>query len=315
MTKNQVITVDQSIDLPEVTINLSDDLYNEASNDNQISGEKLFSELIANCPDYYYFRSEVELIEHHASRIAGLLGRGLHVVEYGPGCEQSIKNKSLRFLSGFKSIESYCAVDVNKNFAESAARFIGANCNVKKSIHSINNCFSANLSWPDANTLLFSFGGLICNQPLAANDNLSKPLSLWRSQLQKGAHLLVSQDANQDIGKLQSAYDNKWMERLVLNSLLGSCSNKIAANNLKYKVVFDNQKQSVILGALFLQNQEIILNNKPRLVESGDFMPVVDSYKLTEEQFLNASQNAGFLPVQTFRLPNNPIVMHLLRAA
>jgi uncharacterized SAM-dependent methyltransferase len=74
--------------------------------------------------DYYYYHDEIELVEQSKARLGELVGENKNIVDFGPGLETAIIDKTMNALSGMSNIRSYTSLDIVQDYASNAVKIV-----------------------------------------------------------------------------------------------------------------------------------------------------------------------------------------------
>ncbi len=302
---------------------IADYLYSTPVNDNDpVRGERIFQDLLSDCQNYYLCSKEAELLQNHCAALKDLLPCELSVIEFGPGSENSVLQKTLALLSALPGIDRYTAVDVNENYAAAAVKLVQQKFSGIKSGLIHDTCFNPDLNFRNyKNPIIICLGGLIFNNYLSPSGDsthlIADYLRIWAGQLGAGGYLAISQDTNSDEKSLKDAYQNPWMAELIQN-ILWRVNRDLPIDGLnalswKYQSSWNPENYRLDLGLVSTELQHLEFDDAIYQIKKGQYMHVVSSYKYPENVFLSAAANAGFISVKTFRQPDNPIVLHLLK--
>ena len=283
-----------------------------------------FDQLIKKCNEYYVYQSEIDIIQAMSEQLTSYLPGDVSIIEYGPGPRKSVYHKTLPLLKNIDRFSNYIAVDICQKFSDSAIVEI-----VKYFSHPIVDNISRDFLDPELdfsmykNPVLISFGGSLFNLSTESaevfNDLLVKNLHTWRNHIGGEGYLIISQDTMQDSEILLRAYRNTPNEELI-RSVLYRIDRDLDVRNWNpmlwnYKVTWDNNKHRIDMGFEAASNHNFMLEGKRIFVEKGQYLHIESSYKLPEGKFIKICRKAGFMPIKTFRLPGNPIALHLLKVA
>jgi len=282
-----------------------------------------FDKILACDDQYYVYQCEVDVINRALSSIYSYLPSGITMLEYGPGPVDSVLNKSGPLINTLNP-EKYIAFDRCLRYGRDAAA-LAKKINPKLESEFLTiDFFDKSISHKTIDSpLIISFGGTLFNidadSPDEYLDNLSTHLYIWRSQLPENGYLLISQDTNNNAAILLSAYFNAWNESFIKNILIKMQSDPMQtgldSNKWDYVVHWNEKTFQVDMGFVANDNFALSIGSQHVTVNKGQYLHVESSYKLPEAVFLDAARKGGFMPVQTFRQPGNPVVLHLLRVA
>ncbi|WP_010302144.1 L-histidine N(alpha)-methyltransferase [Candidatus Odyssella thessalonicensis] len=238
---------------------------------------------------YYPFKMESELLIQMANHICENFENVRHVLELGPGSRIPILSKTVPFLKTLKSkigAFTYTAVDSTLEYAEQACALVEQNIdNIKTNPLEIDflqpNAFDTARSGdhPHHNRLMICFG-----QPIFANNDDNDIEILLRSIgrfLNQGDYLLFGVDKNNDEVLLESAYNIKPIQELLLNSMyhLKLTLNLESFDPEAFKLTckWDNKENKVELSLKATTQQIIKIREQELLIDKGQQFNILNS--------------------------------------
>ncbi|MBI3558714.1 MAG: L-histidine N(alpha)-methyltransferase, partial [Deltaproteobacteria bacterium] len=169
-------------------------------------GSGLF-ERICELEEYYPYRAEIEILRTHAADIAGCLGPGCLLLEFGSGASR----KTRLLLDKMKQLVAYAPVDISRSALQGATRRI-ANEYPGIALHPVCSDFMAELRLPGdffsgaLKRAGFFPGSTIGNfEPSEARMFLERTAAL----LGPGGALLVGIDLMKDRAIMERAYNDQ----------------------------------------------------------------------------------------------------------
>jgi uncharacterized SAM-dependent methyltransferase len=301
--------------------NLQDDLYSEPIFDGDaVNGSGLLKILYGSCADYYLQRCENVLVKTSALSIAKVFGRNVAFIDYGPGPVESVINKTLPILSHLTAPKAYIPVDICHQYLVQLREYFSINfpgLNINPVCDTYYNP-ELNFSMLESPIVYFS-GSSLFNCPGSSKRDFDKEiivrLGIIKKQLGGNGRFLVSQDTCQDETMLIKAYGNAIMGNLITNTLkliLRDTENRnFNPNIFKYYAAWDQQEHNVELGVESTQAQSFYLGDQKISVPKFKRYGITNSVKYPADKFLEVCHSAGFKHSRTWKLPENPIQLHM----
>ena len=165
-------------------------------------GSELF-EAITRLPEYYLTRTETALLERHSGEIAGLIGPGHAMVEFGSG-----SSTKTRILLRALDAAGYVPIDISGEFLRESARSLAADF-PGLPVHPVEADFMGPIALPPAVAaapkLGFFPGSTIGNLVARTAVDL---LRAMKATLGQGSLLLIGMDRIKEVETLIRAYDD-----------------------------------------------------------------------------------------------------------
>jgi dimethylhistidine N-methyltransferase len=167
-----------------------------------LKGSELFEE-ITKLPEYYLTRADAEALELHCPRVAGIVGKGRAVVEFGSG-----SSAKTPILLRAVAPSAYLPIDISGEFLRESAEALQIEF-PDLPVHPIEADFMRPIrlpeAWDETPKLGFFPGSTIGNMVPATGVDL---LRAMRETLGVGAWLLIGLDRAKDVDTLLAAYDD-----------------------------------------------------------------------------------------------------------
>lgn len=184
-----------------------------------LNNDNAYENLVTSEP-YYLCREESKVIKENIAQIAKDLADTDVLIELGPGSKSSFNVKTLPIIENIPSLSKYISVDICKESAKNAA-ILAKKSKYSPSVSYIVDSFDSFTSLESKNknkkhTFVF-FGSTLGN---FNDEELSRLLGNISSNMNIGDKILITLDTNQDKDSLKTAYDNKYIQALFLNSLI-----------------------------------------------------------------------------------------------
>ena len=270
-------------------------------------GSHLF-EVITLLEEYYPTRTEKWIMDTYQSEIADAVGSCDALLDLGAG--NCIKASKL-----FNSIKpkQYHALDISKEFLDAAVADLQKQFpHIDMSAHAID--FSQTLTFPDLQNLrkIFFFpGSSIGNYDPDKADAFFSNLA---NQCNGNGGLLIGVDLVKNTQTLDLAYNDalgvtaafNLNALLNVNKLIGSNFNP---NDWEHYAFFNKPKSRIEMHLRALSDVKVTIpreRSKDHILtfKAGDLIHTENSYKYTQDDFLEKLQRAGFENTNSWTDPN-----------
>ncbi len=281
-------------------------------------GSELF-DAITRLPEYYPTRTEVGILESRLDAIAGMLGRGNVLLEYGSGSSRKIRLllESLRPLA-------YLPVDISREHLLGAAEALAVDYTWLE-IHAICADYADGLELPwrpppragvDVPITAFFPGSSIGNfeRPAAA-----RFLAGVRRTLGRNGQLLVGVDRRKETAALEAAYNDSEgvtaaFNRNVLVHLNRALAGDIDVDAFAHRAHYDEREGRIEMHLVAQRAVSFTLGGESFDVEAGESIHTENSYKYAPEEFRELAAGVGFDSVAEWSDPQAQFSVFLLRA-
>lgn len=271
-------------------------------------GSHLF-EVITLLEEYYPTRTEKWIMDTYQSEIANVVGSCDALLDLGAG--NCIKASQL-----FNSIKpkQYHALDISKEFLQAAVNDLQKQFpHIEMSAHAID--FSQTLAFPNLENLrkIFFFpGSSIGNYD---PENADVFFSNLANQCNGNGGLLIGVDLVKDSQTLDLAYNDKLgvTAAFNLNALL--YVNKLTGSNFnlanwEHHAFFNTSKSRIEMHLRALDDMKVTIpgsDSKDHVLsfKAGDLIHTENSYKYTQDHFVEKLHRAGFENIHSWTDPNN----------
>lgn len=271
-------------------------------------GSHLF-EVITLLEEYYPTRTEKWIMDTYQSEIANAVGSCDALLDLGAG--NCIKASQL-----FNSIKpkQYHALDISKEFLQAAVNDLQKQFpHIEMSAHAID--FSQKLAFPNLENLrkIFFFpGSSIGNYD---PENADVFFSNLANQCNGNGGLLIGVDLVKDSQTLDLAYNDKLgvTAAFNLNALL--YVNKLTGSNFnlanwEHHAFFNTSKSRIEMHLRALDDVKVTIpgtDSKDHVLsfKAGDLIHTENSYKYTQDHFVEKLRRAGFENIHSWTDPNN----------
>lgn len=258
-------------------------------------GSVLFQE-ICRLDEYYIPRTEMAIMNSHINEIAGLLGAGLLLIEYG--CGDCRKTRIL--LNHLYQPAAFVPIDISKEqlanvTTELATDYPGLE--LLPLCADYTNDFPLPVTAkPAERTAVYFPGSTIGN---FSPDNAKDFLRHINKICGAGGALLIGIDLKKDTDVLNRAYnDNKGITAAFNLNLLERINRELGADfqigYFKHHAFYNNEKGRVEMHLVSLKNQMVHLNGTPFSFAKGESIWTESSYKYDIDEFEKIASAAGF---------------------
>jgi dimethylhistidine N-methyltransferase len=260
------------------------------------AGSQLFED-ITQLPEYYPTRAETEILQTRAAEIAGLIGEGRAVVEFGSG--SSVKTPLL--LSAIRP-SAYVPLDIAGDFlrASSAAlaeKFPGL------PVHPVEADFMRRVELPaevaDLPKLGFFPGSTIGNMIARTATDL---LRTMRATLGEGALLLIGMDLVKDEGTLLAAYDDAAGVTAAFNRNLLARINReldgdIPLEAFAHEARWNDAFARIEMHLVATRDVDFTVSGRRFAMQQGESIHTENSHKFTKRSGQTLLAAAGWEPL------------------
>jgi dimethylhistidine N-methyltransferase len=260
-------------------------------------GSELF-EAICGLPEYYLTRAEIALMRSKAREMAGLLGPGCVLIEYGSG-----SGRKTRVLVEALAPAAYVPIDI-------AAGQLGA-CSSELArefpeLAVIAVC--ADYSRPLALPGIERFRGCrrVIYFPGSTIGNFTVPEALAflrnaRTVARRGGAMLVGVDLKKDPETLEAAYDDAQGITAEFNlNLLARIRRELRADidtsGFRHRAFYNADLGRIEMHLESLRDQHAVIGNRTFVFRCGETIHTENSYKYSIAQFQDLARSAGFEP-------------------
>ncbi len=270
------------------------------------AGSELFSK-ITSLPEYYLTRCEREILEGHASDLAGILAdRPFDLVELGPGDG----HKTQTLLRSFESARlkfRYVPIDISESAIRGLVESLGDRFPSLEVQGLVSEYFTA-IDWlgqlQDRMIFVLFSGSNIGNFSRAEAHVFLR--TLWNG-LNDGDRLLIGFDLKKDIELMLSAYnDSRGITRAFNLNLLKRINRELGGNfdidRFRFYSTYDVFEGSMNSYLVSLAHQEVLIEAIGQVFSFEPWEPIQTeySYKYLESDIERLAKNTGFEITHSF---------------
>ncbi|MEH3157637.1 MAG: L-histidine N(alpha)-methyltransferase [Sphingomonas taxi] len=276
-------------------------------------GSELF-EAITGLPEYYPTRTETAILERICPEVAGLVGRGRAVVEFGSGSS----TKTPLVLRCVQP-SAYVPIDISGAFLrESSAALARAFPDL--TVLPFEADFMRPLTLPavvaDAPKLGFFPGSTIGNMiPLMAVDLLRA----MRASLGEGAMLLIGMDRIKDPGTLVAAYDDAAgvtaaFNRNLLDRINRELDGTIPLDAFAHEARWNDDRARIEMHLVATRDTAFTVDGRSFAIAAGESIHTENSHKYASRDARILLRSGGWTPIGEWTDPDGLFGLYLCEA-
>jgi dimethylhistidine N-methyltransferase len=258
------------------------------------TGSKLF-ESITRLPEYYLTRTELDIFDRHMGDIAGSVGPGVCLVEYGSG-------SSLKIRKVLEEVEpaAYVPVDISGDHLVDMARALADDfpeMAIYPTCADFTNVFDLPPPVAAMPKVGFFPGSSIGNfDPLQAE----RFLAHVRTTLGDGARFIIGVDLKKDAEVLEAAYnDDRGITaqfNLNLISHLGALLDvDLDPDRFEHRARYDPNVGAIQMHLEVTETHDVAIAGERIRFDAGESVHTENSFKYDPDEFLRLSSSAGFV--------------------
>jgi dimethylhistidine N-methyltransferase len=269
-------------------------------------GSRLFNE-ICELEEYYPTRVENRILRDNVNEIAGFIGRGCRLVEFGSGSGA----KSRHLLTHLPEISEYIPIDISRHqLLESAVQLASEFPDLE--INPIEGDYGQVLKLPNSKrrpkrTVAFFPGSTVGNfQPHEAIAFLRNIAVLC------GIHggLLIGVDRKKERRILEAAYnDRKGITAKFNLNILARANRELGADfdlsAFHHRAPYNEPHGRIEMHLVSECPQSVHVDSQQFSFEAGEYITTEYSYKYTVKGFVRLALKAGFEPVKNWEDPDH----------
>ncbi len=256
------------------------------------AGSALFERICA-LPEYYPTRTELALLRRHAPEMAGCVGPGAEIVEFGAGSSRKVR----LLLDALVAPRRFVPIDISAEHLHAAAARLRADYPALE-VLPLAADFTRRLLLPARLGARVGFfpGSSIGN--FTPDDALAF-LRAAAAVLDRG--LLIGVDLLKDPARLHAAYNDAAGVTAAFNLNLLVRANRELGTDFDL-AAFDHyafyapRRQRVEMHLLSRRAQTVHLGDEPYAFDAGESLHTENSYKYGVESFRALAREAGFRP-------------------
>ncbi|WP_370156224.1 L-histidine N(alpha)-methyltransferase [Ferrovibrio sp.] len=274
-------------------------------------GSALFDQ-ICSLPEYYPTRTETALLQRHAAAVAGHIGPGAELIEFGAG-----STRKVRFLlDALDRPAAYLPIDISGSHLRAAAAKLAADYPALD-IRPVVADYTAGLALPPASGRRAGFfpGSTIGNfTPEEALDFLR-----GAARLLAGGGLLIGVDLVKDPALLHAAYNDAAGVTAAFNlNLLQRIGRELDSDidpgRFDHYAFYEPRRQRIEMHLVSRVAQTVRIGRARHRFAAGESIHTENSCKYTLDGFRDLARRAGLRPAQAWCDPDALFSIHWLEA-
>lgn len=275
------------------------------------TGSRLF-EQICELPEYYPTRTELGLFERHGAEMAGCMGAGVDLIEFGAGATRKVG----LLLEHLPAPQRFMPIDISGDHLVASQAPLRARFPTL-SIEPLAADFTepVTLPAPVGRRVGFFPGSSIGNfEPLEALALLRR-MSGWLS----GGGLLIGVDLVKEPTLLHAAYNDAAGITAAFNRNVLTRANRdlgcdFDAEGFAHAAFYHPVLQRIEMHLVSRRRQTVHLAGQGFVFEEGESLHTENSYKYTVEGFQALARSAGWWPQAVWCDDAHRFSVHWLRA-
>ena len=276
------------------------------------AGSDLF-ERICELPEYYPTRTEFALLDRHAEAMAGLIGPGAEIVEFGAGASRKVRV----LLDALAGARRFVPVDI------SGEHLVAAAAQLRKDYPSLEvlpvvadfTAAEAALPAPIGRRVGFYPGSSIGNFDPDEAFGLLRRFATWLG----GGGLLIGVDLVKDPAQLHAAYNDTQGVTAAFNLNLWARANRELGADFDlgawtHSAFYNPPVSRIEMHLVSRRVQTVRFGGRLFDFAEGDSVHTESSYKYTVESFQALARRAGWLPRKVWTDAARRFSIHWLEA-
>lgn len=275
-------------------------------------GSKLFEE-ICGLEEYYPTRTEEQILRDNRDEIAGLMGEGAELIEFGCGS----LNKVRILLEAMDAPARFIPIDISREHLVAATRDLAKDF-PGLTIAPVCADYTEPLTLPNGSDggkkVGFFPGSTIGNfSPLEAVGFLGTIADI----VGEGGDMVIGVDLKKDVEVLNAAYNDAQGVTAAFNlNLLRRINDELGANfelsSFAHEAFYSEDKGRVEMHLRSTRDQEVTIANDTYQFEKDETIHTENSYKYGLEEFHDAAVKAGYAPRHSWVDEGGPFSVHYL---
>jgi len=278
------------------------------------TGSALFEE-ITRLPEYYPTRTEISILQEHASDIAAVVPKGAALIEFGAGA-----TTKARLLLASCSVDTYVPVDISEQFLQDQAEILRRDF-PRISVFPVIADFTQPFELPPAIQSMakigFFPGSTLGNfEPHEACGFLRRAGTILGTQ----ATMIIGVDLDKDERVLHAAYNDASgvTARFNLN-LLTRINRELGGNfdlsAFAHRAIYNRERHRIEMHLVSRKAQTVRLLGRSFSFRQGESIHTENSYKYSAERFIALARGSGWASRASWIDQDGLFSVHALVAA
>ncbi len=268
------------------------------------AGSRLFDK-ICELPEYYLTRTEYAIMDRHLDEMAGLIGPGAAVIEFGSGSSRKIR----QLLDRLDEPLAYVPVDISEDYLSRMAGALARDY-PDLQILPVSADFTRPFDLPSftvspKRNLVFFPGSTIGN---FEREQARSLLEVMRHEAGPGGALLIGVDLTKDPAVIRAAYNDSAGVTAAFNlNVLRRLNAELGANfdlaSFRHEAVYDESENRIEMRLVSVRDQRVTIARRAIDFRAGEYIITEHSHKYSQDDFETLATSAGLEP---FRAWNDP---------
>lgn len=274
-------------------------------------GSRLFEE-ITRLPEYYLTRTELSILERHASEIVALFGPGYVLIEPGSGSSAKVR----RLLDAGEAA-AYMPIDLSADFLrESAEKIARAYPDVE--VVAVSGDYTRLAQLPsiasNGRRVVFFPGSTLGNLEAEESRRFFGHIAGW---LRPGDGMLLGVDQKKEARILDAAYNDASGVTAEFNlNLLRRLNRDLGADFdvslFEHLAFYDESKSRIEMHLRALAPQEVTIDGETFAFRRGELLHTENSYKYDEDSIRRLLEGSGLRLTRTWTDEQRWFALHYL---
>ncbi|MGQ7793280.1 L-histidine N(alpha)-methyltransferase [Faunimonas sp. B44] len=275
-------------------------------------GSRLFDAICA-LEEYYPTRTEIGILSRHAREIAGAIGPGAVLVEFGAGSAVKVRH----ILDAARDLRAFVPIDISGEHLIEASGALAADypgLTVLPVVADFTGPLALDSMLPAGRRVGFFPGSTIGNfDPPEASALLGR----FAAALGPGAGLVIGVDLEKPVPVLEAAYDDARGVTAAFNlNLLGRINRELGADfdlsAFAHRAVWNPESRAVEMHLVASRAQRVTVAGQTFDFAAGDTIHTESSYKYTVPRFHRIAEAAGWRADRLWTDPDRLFSLHYL---
>jgi len=277
------------------------------------AGSHYFDE-ICQLPEYYPYRTEVQLLPKIAPELNAITPEGTSIIEFGAGALTKIR----LLLAGLSGIETFIPIDIAGEYLHQQCQHLKADYPHLR-MQPVTGDFCCPLDIPHTNdqpVLGFFPGSTIGNfSPIQARSFLQNA----RTTLGAGSYFLVGVDTKKPAEILHNAYNDAEGVTAKFNlNILARINRELAGSfdidKFEHYAFYNVSEGCIEMHIISRENQRVLIAGREFYFHKAESIHTECSYKYTPPEFIALAQSAGWQTQTVWMADDDAFSIHLLKA-
>jgi dimethylhistidine N-methyltransferase len=278
-------------------------------------GCELF-DAICELPEYYLTQVETTMMKRHAAEMAGRLGPGCLLIEYGSGASHKT-----RLLLDHLRPPAYMPIDIAGEQLLASARALAA-AYPRMQVLAVNADYSQPIKLPGSHLAGIRRKAIYFPGSTIGNFTVEETkvfLQHVRNEVGDGGVMLVGVDLKKSKDVLHAAYNDASGVTAQFNlNLLVRINRELNADfdlrNFRHLAFYNEKAGRIEMHLESLAAQQVAIRDRRFVFSAGETIHTENSYKYAVAEFQDLAKEAGFVPDWVWTDAQQLFAVHYLSA-